>query len=322
MSGPLASWVSVHSKVPPPARALLVQIALECLHDGTPDYDLTKADFQHRTGLPRATVTRALAVIRRSGEVQLLKAGVGRGVASRYQIVVWSCPPDGGCHSCRILAKVQKRAQGEPFSGSEDEPKRAHRGEKRAQGEPKRAQGEPHLGTDLGSPAGNKGDPEVRGEWSHAAAAAPDGAAAARSPEGRQEPTATPAQNGQGLAALAAINAGDWDHPAVRAALTQAWEILTGKRPGAQLADDVDAAWDAATAEAVEWFDSLGAKASGAIDDDYWTLPLVIAEQVDDKWLSDDGRRVEGFDDVMVWQEYRDRWPARPRQEGREREGA
>ena len=315
MSGPLASWASVHSRLEPRPRSVLVQIALECHHDGTPDYDLTKDELAQRTGLSRATITRSLATIRDSGEVHLLKTGDGRGHASSYQIVVWFCQPDGGCHSCMILAKVQKGAQREPLSHVRGGP---GEGQKEAHSERKEAQREPHLGTDLGTPY-LKGVPKVRGEWSHSPAASPDGAAGGATSPGRnsQEQKASARNKGedQGDAPAADDENDLWGDPEMVAVVRRAHEVLTGRRPDSDWDDELDIIWKAATAAARDWLEAHGAKQTECSDPemDGWQLTPAMADQVADKWLSDDGLgRVEGFTDVPFWLAHRKRWPARP----------
>jgi hypothetical protein len=114
VSGPLASWVSEHSRASHRGRAVLVQLALRARHDGTPTSDVTRAQLEHRTGMSLTRVRQGLAEIRRLGEVQVVEQGGGRGRPTRYYIPAPPCPAEAECWECRVLSTAAKTGQHPP----------------------------------------------------------------------------------------------------------------------------------------------------------------------------------------------------------------
>jgi len=110
VSGPLASWFGKHSKLGWKARAVGLQVALCCYHDGTPAYDPTLEDLAAWTGMSRTVLQQGRHDLKRSDEVTVLAEGGGRGGAPRLQVKVWFCPPEAGCMQCHQLAAEQRKA--------------------------------------------------------------------------------------------------------------------------------------------------------------------------------------------------------------------
>jgi hypothetical protein len=83
VSGPLADWCAVHSKASPVGRAVLVQLALGCHHDGSNAYAPTWQELEHRTGYSRRAVAKGLREIEDLAEASpAARRGGGRGLAT------------------------------------------------------------------------------------------------------------------------------------------------------------------------------------------------------------------------------------------------
>jgi hypothetical protein len=107
VSGPLASYVAHHSKAGPVGRAVLVQLALTCNHDGSPSrYVATWADLEHRTSYSRRAVAKGLREVEGLEEATPDRRGGGRGKATPYRVNVALCDPVDRCWACRILAEA------------------------------------------------------------------------------------------------------------------------------------------------------------------------------------------------------------------------
>jgi hypothetical protein len=118
VSGPLASYIAHHSKAGPVGRAVLVQLALTCNHDGSPSrYVATWADLEHRTGYSRRAVAKGLREVEGLEEAAPDRRGGGRGKATPYRLNVALCDPVDRCWACRTLAEALQRngAPGAPF---------------------------------------------------------------------------------------------------------------------------------------------------------------------------------------------------------------
>jgi hypothetical protein len=213
VSGPLASWVSEHSRASNRGRAVLVQLALRARHDGMPTSDVSRAQLEHRTGMGLTNVREGLAEVRRLGEVRVVDQGGGRGRPTRYYIPAPPCPAEAECWDCRTLADViAKTGRDAPgFESVNDKGNRARERGNRAPQRRNRAHSAHTHGTGDGTPP--QGGTVTHPESERPRSRRPAADAAAAPAQVREQPIgpATGAAAARGLSLLAEIRKLDRD---------------------------------------------------------------------------------------------------------------